>query len=196
MQFVKATYDRRAADSADALVPAGGGRVTELVARPLLALHWPELTGFVQPLGGEYAARRALLERCRSRAATAWSSACSSTPIGRVGLDAMAQVDLSRRKHRNSDLHKLGQMATRSCRSPSAGSGDAGDEPRAAHAVRPRAAAAIASIDTDMTEHERPPIITVERYPLASAVTSRKKCLTVGAARSMSRSIRRASSST
>ena len=44
-------------------MPAGGGRVTELVARPLLNLHWPELAGFVQPLSGEYAARRALLEQ-------------------------------------------------------------------------------------------------------------------------------------
>jgi glucosyl-3-phosphoglycerate synthase len=60
--FVKAMYDRPL-ETETATIPAGGGRVTELVARPLLNLHWPLLAGFVQPLGGEYAARRALLER-------------------------------------------------------------------------------------------------------------------------------------
>src|SRR4051794_18119299 len=59
VQFVKATYDRPIGAAASGGAPAGGGRVTELVARPLLALHWPQLAGFVQPLGGEYAARRA-----------------------------------------------------------------------------------------------------------------------------------------
>ena len=62
MQLVKAMYDRPL-ETGGAVVPAGGGRVTELVARPLLNLHWPRLAGFVQPLGGEYAARRALLEQ-------------------------------------------------------------------------------------------------------------------------------------
>ena len=60
--FVKAMYDRPLADGARG-PPGGGGRVTELVARPLLNLHWPQLAGFVQPLAGEYAARRPLLER-------------------------------------------------------------------------------------------------------------------------------------
>src|SRR3954467_5083170 len=53
VQFVKATYDRPL-HSGEALLPTGGGRVTELVARPLLAMHWPQLAGFVQPLGGQY----------------------------------------------------------------------------------------------------------------------------------------------
>ena len=60
--FVKAMYDRPLTDGA-VVHPGGGGRVTELVARPLLNLHWPQLAGFVQPLAGEYAARRPLLER-------------------------------------------------------------------------------------------------------------------------------------
>src|SRR5207302_11103890 len=60
--FVKATYDR-ALRTGEVELRTGGGRVTELVARPLLAMHWPALTGFVQPLGGEYAARRSLLEQ-------------------------------------------------------------------------------------------------------------------------------------
>jgi glucosyl-3-phosphoglycerate synthase len=60
VQLVKATYDRPL-HHAETEVPAGGGRVTELVARPLINMYWPELAGFVQPLGGEYAARRSLL---------------------------------------------------------------------------------------------------------------------------------------
>ena len=60
--LVKGVYDRPLRDG-DACCAAGGGRVTELVARPLLNLHWPELAGVVQPLAGEYAARRALLEQ-------------------------------------------------------------------------------------------------------------------------------------
>ena len=88
-----------------------GGRVTELVARPLLNLHWPQLAGFVQPLGGEYAARRSLLERLpvprrlRRRAGPARRRAAP------VGLDALAQVDVGVRKHRHQDGQALGRMA-------------------------------------------------------------------------------------
>ena len=57
-------------------LPDEGGRVTELIARPLLNLHRPELAGFAQPLAGEIAARRELLERSPSRSATAWRSRC------------------------------------------------------------------------------------------------------------------------
>jgi glucosyl-3-phosphoglycerate synthase len=110
VQFVKATYDRPL-QRGDEVQPAGGGRVTELVARPLLALHWPELTGFVQPLGGEYAGRRQLLERLPFACGYGVEFGLLVDTYRAVGLDAMAQVDLSRRKHRNSDLHKLGRMA-------------------------------------------------------------------------------------
>jgi glucosyl-3-phosphoglycerate synthase len=60
--YVKALYDRPLTTT-DGIVPSGGGRVTELVARPLLNAFWPELAGFVQPLSGEYAGRRELLEQ-------------------------------------------------------------------------------------------------------------------------------------
>ena len=65
--------------------PVGGGRVTELVARPLLNLWWPELAVVAQPLAGEWAASRSLLETLPFRSGTASSWPCSSTPRGDTG---------------------------------------------------------------------------------------------------------------
>jgi glucosyl-3-phosphoglycerate synthase len=109
-QFVKAFYDRPLANG-DTVMPAGGGRVTELLARPLLNLHWPELAGFVQPLAGEYAARRHLLERLPFVAGYGVEIGMLIDVLELVGLSAMAQVDLGRRQHRNSDDAALGRMA-------------------------------------------------------------------------------------
>ena len=162
VQFVKATYDRPL-QTADTLVPAGGGRVTELVARPMLALHWPELTGFVQPLGGEYAARRSLLEQLPFPCGYGVEFGLLVDTYARVGLDAMAQVDLSRRKHRNSDLHKLGRMAAEILQVAERRLGRRGDE-TVVLTQYARNGSGYRVIDTDMTEHERPPIVTVDAY--------------------------------
>jgi glucosyl-3-phosphoglycerate synthase len=111
VQLVKATYDRPLAHG-ETVVPAGGGRVTELVARPLLNLHWPKLAGFIQPLSGEYAARRTLLERLPFPTGYGVEIGILVDALRLVGLDALAQVDLARRKHRNQDISKLGRMAS------------------------------------------------------------------------------------
>ena len=108
--LVKATYDRPLRQG-ETVLPAGGGRVTEIVARPLLAMFWPELAGFVQPLSGEYAARRDLLERLWFPTGYGVEIALLVDAYSLVGLDGLAQVDLVRRKHRNSDDAKLGAMA-------------------------------------------------------------------------------------
>ena len=76
--LVKAFYDR-ALVTEEGVSPHGGGRVTELVARPLLNLLWPSLAGLVQPLSGEYAGAGQRSSGCRSPAGTGWRSACSST---------------------------------------------------------------------------------------------------------------------
>ncbi|MFL6240186.1 MAG: glucosyl-3-phosphoglycerate synthase [Actinomycetes bacterium] len=110
VQFVKATYDRPLT-AGESVVAAGGGRVTELVARPLINMYWPDLAGFIQPLGGEYAARRALLERLPFPTGYGVEFGLLVDTLAAVGLDAMAQVDLVRRKHRNSSVTKLGRMA-------------------------------------------------------------------------------------
>ncbi|NGO73907.1 glucosyl-3-phosphoglycerate synthase, partial [Streptomyces boncukensis] len=104
--FVKAMYDRALGEA-----PAGGGRVTELVARPLLNLHWPRLAGFVQPLGGEYAARRTLLESLPFPVGYGVELALLIDALEAVGLDALAQVDVGVRRHRHQDGQALGRMA-------------------------------------------------------------------------------------
>lgn len=104
--FVKAMYDRPLGDE-----PGQGGRVTELVARPLLNLHWPLLAGFVQPLGGEYAVRRSLLERLPFPVGYGVELGLLVDALHTVGLDALGQVDVGVRRHRHQDGQALGRMA-------------------------------------------------------------------------------------
>ncbi|MFI5531422.1 glucosyl-3-phosphoglycerate synthase [Kitasatospora sp. NPDC051853] len=110
IHLVKAMYDRPL-ETDGAVVPAGGGRVTELVARPLLNLHWPQLAGFVQPLGGEYAARRSLLERLPFPTGYGVELGLLVDALELAGLDALAQVDVGVRHHRHQDGQALGRMA-------------------------------------------------------------------------------------
>jgi glucosyl-3-phosphoglycerate synthase len=108
-RFVKAAYDRPPTDPS---VPSnGGGRVTELTARPLISAFWPELSGVLQPLAGEYAARRDLLETLPFRCGFGVDLGLLLDAYRAVGLDGLAQVDLHRRWHRHSDLPSLGRMA-------------------------------------------------------------------------------------
>ncbi|MBT3154422.1 glucosyl-3-phosphoglycerate synthase [Streptomyces sp. CHD11] len=106
VHLVKAMYDRPLGSAA-----GQGGRVTELMARPLLNMHWPRLAGFVQPLGGEYAARRNLLERLWFPVGYGVELGMLVDTLHLVGLDAMAQVDVGVRKHRHQDGQALGRMA-------------------------------------------------------------------------------------
>ncbi len=89
-----------------------GGRVTELVARPLIALEWPELSWLLQPLAGEWAVRRSLFERLRVPTGYAVELAALIDTHRMLGSDAIAQVDLGRRAHRHQALGDLGAMAT------------------------------------------------------------------------------------
>ncbi|MFB7332888.1 glucosyl-3-phosphoglycerate synthase [Streptomyces adustus] len=106
VDLVKAMYDRPLGGAA-----GQGGRVTELMARPLLNMHWPQLAGFVQPLGGEYAARRSLLEQLPFPVGYGVELGMLVDSLHLVGLDALAQVDVGVRKHRHQDGQALGRMA-------------------------------------------------------------------------------------
>jgi glucosyl-3-phosphoglycerate synthase len=89
-----------------------GGRVTELVARPWLALHRPQLGGVVQPLAGEWAIRRSVFERLTVPTGYGVELSTLLDVHSAYGLDAIAQVDLGRRAHRHQSLHDLAAMAT------------------------------------------------------------------------------------
>ncbi len=108
--YVKALYDRPLATS-EGIVPSGGGRVTELLARPLLNAWWPELSGFVQPLSGEYAGRRELLERVPFVSGYGVEFGLLVDLAGLAGVDALAQVDLGTRQHGHQSDAALGRMA-------------------------------------------------------------------------------------
>ncbi|MEW2562286.1 glucosyl-3-phosphoglycerate synthase [Streptomyces griseorubiginosus] len=106
VDLVKGMYDRPLGGAA-----GQGGRVTELMARPLLNMHWPQLAGFVQPLGGEYAARRSLLEQLPFPVGYGVELGMLVDALHLVGLDALAQVDVGVRKHRHQDGQALGRMS-------------------------------------------------------------------------------------
>ncbi|MFF7898440.1 MULTISPECIES: glucosyl-3-phosphoglycerate synthase [unclassified Streptomyces] len=115
VDLVKAMYDRPftvpGGDASASAAAGQGGRVTELMARPLLNMHWPQLAGFVQPLGGEYAARRSLLEQLPFPVGYGVELGMLVDALHLVGLDALAQVDVGVRRHRHQDGQALGRMA-------------------------------------------------------------------------------------
>jgi glucosyl-3-phosphoglycerate synthase len=110
IQYVKGFYQRPIREG-DKLVPEGGGRVTELMARPLINLFFPELSGMIQPLSGEYAGRRALLESLPFFTGYAVEVGLLIDILEAAGLSAIGQVDLERRIHRNQPLPNLSQMS-------------------------------------------------------------------------------------
>jgi glucosyl-3-phosphoglycerate synthase len=110
VQFVKGFF-RRPFRADDILTPHGGGRVTELMARPLLNLHAPDLAVFDQPLAGETAARRELLEQLPFSAGYGVEIAMLIDAWRLAGLDALAQVDLGERQNRHQPLRELSAMA-------------------------------------------------------------------------------------
>ncbi|MFJ3162360.1 glucosyl-3-phosphoglycerate synthase [Streptomyces kanasensis] len=160
VEFVKATYDRPLGSGPAA---GQGGRVTELVARPLLNLHWPQLAGFVQPLGGEYAARRSLLERLPFPVGYGVELALLVDALHLVGLDALAQVDVGVRLHRHQDDRALGRMAAAIYRTAQL-------RLSRGHLVRPRLTqferteAGFAPRTHPVDTEERPPMVEVAEY--------------------------------
>ncbi len=110
VDFVKGFYHRPLVGTAG-VETDGGGRVTEIGARPLLNLFWPELSGVVQPLAGEYAGRRTTLERVPFVSGYGVEIAMLIDLLDLVGLDAIAQVDLGERLHRHQGTEALGRMS-------------------------------------------------------------------------------------
>ncbi len=110
LQYVKGYYQRPIVEGG-VLKEGGGGRVTELVARPLINLFYPELSGMIQPLSGEYAGRRSLLETIPFFTGYAVEVGHLIDSTERVGIEGLGQVDLERRVHRNQELEGLSRMS-------------------------------------------------------------------------------------
>jgi glucosyl-3-phosphoglycerate synthase len=110
VRFVKAAY-RRPFKSHETLEVDGGGRVTELTAKPLFNLYYPELSGFVQPLAGEFVADKELFCSIPFLTGYAVETGIMIDVLKRVGLGAMAQVDLGTRQNRHQPLRDLSRMS-------------------------------------------------------------------------------------
>jgi len=111
IKYVKAFYDRPISIGKSKTRPTGGGRVTELVIRPLFSLYFPELTQILQPLSGEYAGLREVFEAIPFPIGYGVETSMILDIYEKWGLDVFAQVDLDKRIHRNQDTRALGKMA-------------------------------------------------------------------------------------
>lgn len=111
LQYVKGFYVRPHAVAELGQRPAGGGRVTEALVRPLLSLFFPELAGMVQPLAGEYAARRDVLEALAMPTGYGVETAHLIDVFSGWGAAAIGQTDLEERRHRHQDTSSLGRMS-------------------------------------------------------------------------------------
>ena len=151
VDFVKGHYYRPESDG------RGGGRVTELLARPLLAQFFPELAEIAQPLGGEYAGRRSLLERLPFVVGYGVDVALLVDAARAVGVERIAQSDLGTRHHRNRTLAELGPQAFAVSQAILDRAGVRPEGP----AILRRPGRGPLSLDL----HERPPLISLRELP-------------------------------
>lgn len=164
--YVKGFY-RRPIQVGDRQYESGGGRVTELTARPLLNLFFPELSGMIQPLAGEYAGRREVLERLPFFTGYGVEIGLLIDVLARCGLDRIGQVNLDSRVHRNRELPSLSIMAFAIVQAVMTRVGEAAGAPiveqmnRAMKLIR---ADGLALEVHEVRERERPPIITIPAY--------------------------------
>ncbi|MBK9180291.1 MAG: glucosyl-3-phosphoglycerate synthase [Acidimicrobiales bacterium] len=156
--FVKGYYERPVGEGR-----AEGGRVTELVARPLISLLFPHLAGIVQPLSGEYAGRREVLERLPFVEGYGVDLGLLVDVADRFGVDAIAQVDLGVRIHRNRPLVELSPQALAVLHTALRRAGLARTDPAGAALLRPGADPLVVGTD------ERPPLVGVPAYRRRSA---------------------------
>jgi len=166
--FVKAFY-RRPLNVGGELQATGGGRVTELTARPLLNLFFPELSGMIQPLAGEQGGRRALLERLPFFTGYGVETGLLVDTLERAGLGSIAQVDMKQRIHRNQSLMALSKMAfeiMQVAMKRAAGGQGARllDEANSTMKLISAETAGFHLELQDITSVERPPMITVPAY--------------------------------
>ncbi|MGY1745269.1 glucosyl-3-phosphoglycerate synthase [Blastococcus sp. SYSU D00695] len=167
--FVKGCYTRPL--SVDGVTsPAGGGRVTELTARPLLNAWWPELAGVVQPLAGEYAGRREVLERVPFSAGYGVEVGLLLDVLALVGLGGLAQVDLGERRHTSQPQDALSRMAGQVVSAVLARAGTT----RGASGLLTRFARdaqGFVPVTSDVSVDARPPMATLAEYRARQAAS-------------------------
>lgn len=163
--FVKGFYDRPL-ELESGLQPSGGGRVTELMARPVLNLLWPDLQGVVQPLSGEYGGRRDLLESLSFPTGYGVEIGLLIDIATQRGVDVIAQVDLLERVHRNQSLDTLSRMAYGILQAVARRT-RAGIVPDAipGYAQFSRTAAGVQMESRTVEVVERPPLCSLDRHP-------------------------------
>jgi glucosyl-3-phosphoglycerate synthase len=162
VQYVKGCYTRPL-ELAGASLPAGGGRVTELTARPLLNALWPELAGVVQPLGGEYAGRRSALERVPFLSGYGVEVGLLIDLLDLSGLAGLAQVDLGVRRHTSQEQEALGTMAGQIV-SAVLSRAERGGAPSGLLTQFRHDGTAFTPRTSPVSVDERPPLVTVPEY--------------------------------
>lgn len=168
VKYVKAFYDRPLAYSTG-IRASGGGRVTEILIRPLFSLFFPDLTAIIQPLSGEYAVRREVLEAIPFPIGYGVETSHLLDVHARWGLDAFAQTDLDQRVHRNQPTRSLGKMSfgiLQTLLSRMQQMEVIGELPAMSTALRQFQVSEeqFEMITHTIVEEERPPMITIDEY--------------------------------
>ncbi|MDR1390182.1 MAG: glucosyl-3-phosphoglycerate synthase [Treponema sp.] len=166
--YVKAFYERPMR-LARGIAASGGGRVTEILVRPLFSFFYPELARLVQPLSGEYAGRRGLLERLPFSVGYGVELGHLIDIVEIEGIEALAQVDLDMRIHRNQTTEALGKMAfgiltTFYSRLAKYGRADITGALGDAHISLEQNNNGHRVIKSAVSHHERPPMIEISEY--------------------------------
>ena len=168
IQLVKGFY-RRPLRVGEKMQAGGGGRVTELTARPLLNLFYPELSGVVQPLSGEYAGRREALEQVSFFSGYGVETGLLIDIYEKFGLQAIAQVDLLERIHHNQHLEALSKMSFAIIQTvfrkleSRFGRAVLEDVNRSMKLIRHGSKGYFLEVE-EIAERERPPMIEVQEY--------------------------------
>ncbi|MDA0812037.1 MAG: glucosyl-3-phosphoglycerate synthase [Verrucomicrobia bacterium] len=176
IHYVKAFYDRPLAFS-QGIRPSGGGRVTEILVRPLFSLFYPDLTAIIQPLSGEYAVRRPVLESIPFPIGYGVEASHILDVYHTWGLEAFAQTDLDQRVHRNQTTQALGKMSfgiLQSFLSRAKAHGiitDFADVSNIYRAFQVKDHLYV-QVLTEIVEEERPPMATIDEYRKKFGITA------------------------
>lgn len=169
--YVKSFYERPMVHSNGDIRSSGGGRVTEILVRPMFSLFYPELTQLFQPLSGEYAVRREILEKIPFPVGYGVETSHLLDVYEHWGMDAFAQVDLDKRVHRNQSTSALGRMSfgiLQSLLGRLAAQGKITTSIKLSSIYRALEITGphYQEIKTEILEEERPPLVEIEEYLL------------------------------